>query len=316
MAVSRAYFVLVFLVVLSPVAGDSDSNNPNVPKEAELTLKTDAPEAAPKTDAPSGELPPKIDEVENAAQADEIDEFDVDDAGDDLDSPGEPAGEADKDADDFFNHRVQSASPEKPPASPTAVHAQHPQQPSMEMNDMRDLRVQSLLPKSSPSNAPSRAQRLPSLMLQKYAGGGSKGQFLAPQRGVFPEPAKPAMAQEGPAFVRPMPDPRSARGSVEGQRYQRAPPMSPQYSDEYLQDEDYDYAPDATCGACDMHIKAAIFVLCFSSGLVLVSIMFKDPVKDLSEWMGGKPEENSSQERLVEMTSERRSATVAGRVEG
>lgn len=309
MTVSRAYFVLVLLVVLSPVAGDIDSNTPNVPKEAELTLKTEAPEAAPKTDTPAVELPPKVDEVENEAPIDEIDELDVDDAGDDLDSPGEPAREAEKDADDFFNHPVQSASPEKAPASPTAVHAQHPQQPSMEMNDMRDLRVQSLLPKSSPSNAPSPAQRSPSLMLQKYAGGGSKGQFLASQRGVFPEPAKPAMAQERPAFVRPMP-------SVEGQRYQRAPPMSPQYNDEYLQDEDYDYAPDATCGACDMHIKAAIFVLCFSSGLVLVSIMFKDPVKDLSEWMGGKPEENSSEERLVEMTSERRSATVAGRVEG
>jgi len=97
------------------------------------------------------------------------------------------------------------------------------------------------------------------------------------------------------------------------QVYQPAPPMIqgpavglPAWfpADDYDEYEDYDDAPESSCGACDTHIKVAIFVLCFSSILVVFPLIWENPVKDFSEWIGAKPEEKPSHEKEVEMTRE------------
>jgi len=93
-------------------------------------------------------------------------------------------------------------------------------------------------------------------------------------------------------------------------QYQSPQYQSPRYQSQmnepYFDDEDYsDYATEtATCGSCDMHIKAAIFVLCLSCGLVILSMIFHDPVKDLGDWMAGKQDQGRREKQQgVEMTS-------------
>jgi len=113
-------------------------------------------------------------------------------------------------------------------------------------------------------------------------------------------------------FVRPPPSGAGPRPDAD-QVYRPAPPMiqGPTLglpaefpADDYDEYEDYDNAPESSCAVCDTHIKVAIFVLCISSIIVVFPLVWENPVKDISEWIGAKPEERPSREKDVEMTRE------------